>query len=65
MNAIDTLIQQTLEETKAERKMISEWGQAVRQRTELLDALETIALGNSDPDDMVEIAKAAIAKATK
>ena len=31
---------------------------------ELLAALEVIALGNTDPDQMVEIARAAIAKAT-
>jgi hypothetical protein len=30
---------------------------------ELLAALEVIALGNTDPDQMVEIARAAIAKA--
>ena len=31
---------------------------------DLLAALEVIALGNTDPDEMVEIARAAIAKAT-
>jgi hypothetical protein len=31
---------------------------------DLLAALEVIALGNTDPDQMVEIARAAIAKAT-
>ncbi len=31
---------------------------------DLLDALEIIAAGNTDPDQMVEIAREAIAKAT-
>jgi hypothetical protein len=30
---------------------------------DLLDALDTIAMGNTDPDQMVEIARHALAKA--
>jgi hypothetical protein len=32
---------------------------------DLLDALDTIAMGNTDPDRMIEIARAAIAKANE
>ncbi len=43
-----------------------EWAELVRKAAlydEMLDALETIAMGNTDPDRMVEIAYAVYAKA--
>jgi hypothetical protein len=37
-------------------------GRLIAAAPDLLDALETIATGNTDPDRMVEIAREAIAK---
>jgi threonine dehydrogenase-like Zn-dependent dehydrogenase len=37
-------------------------GRLISAAPDLLDALEIIASGNTDPDDMVEIAREAIAK---
>lgn len=36
----------------------------IAEAPELLDALENIAAGNTNPDEMVEIARAAVKKAT-
>ena len=36
----------------------------IAEAPELLKALETIAAGNTDPDEMVEIARVAVKKAT-